>query len=78
MNNIITYNTGKSTLKIKMLNLDYSRRKIMQKETQQHGKPSIFLEHKHSQHQWKDSTFTMTDTKYMTHKYLHTYFTDKK
>jgi len=50
----------------------------MQKETQQHGKPSIFLEHKHSQHQWKDSTFTMTDTKYMTHKYLHTYFTDKK
>jgi len=73
MNNI-TYNTRKSTMKIKRLNLDYSRRKIMQKEIQQHGKPSMFLKHKHSQHQWKDSTFTTTDRKYTTQKYLHTYF----
>jgi len=46
----------------------------MQKEIQQHGKPSMFLKHKHSQHQWKDSTFTTTDRKYTTQKYLHTYF----
>jgi len=50
----------------------------MQKETQQHGKPSIFLEYKNSQHQWKNSTFTTIDTKYTIHKYLHTYFTRKK